>query len=805
MPGQMPNMPNQMSGQQGMSSQQQEMFNKYQQAMMMRQQQMRSMGQAPPAGQPNGMTPQQRAAMAGGMNPAMAAKMGMAPGGDRGNPQHQAMQFMSQLNNFVQSQGKQLDNNPTVVGHPMHYFHLFQLYIRFKPDRQPQNWPIVMQSLRIPLPQHTQAMQELSTLYDRNLSAFARHYVSMVERQRQMQQGRIPGQGSPTSEQGPRPALPPNLPAQPAQAQASSAGSPAPAKDRARAASSAAPDGLDRSTPTKAASVAASVGSPHQFPQGSPVPLKIGTQEDDDDKPDADSIGRIKSIDKADELRKLFDPEYKPRRHSLNTHGGLPLDHHIAESGAALYDSKTLPKLEELGPVDLQALTLGLQSGFHEEVAYALDRLAVLSQKPLFLRECLDLADALLDIGRQQLHRLIESTDPSAEFEVLPVEKLTSSSREENLDFREERPFAGPQYEKRHAIDKLLAITTIFRNLSFPLPERHNNTDVSNEHNRQILTTSDMQSFAVKIIRLLNSSVSPLQSDNDRLDFAKDLVIFLSNVSETLAISNEDDARAFLLFLISFAPGLAPACGQGKIAFTTYEPLKHQYLPSALDSLAKILARDEPNRGLIRTILQNDLSTVEDQTQSCFTKVFALAIAPLPDKPFNTPASAGPLRLVEKRKPFITQGMLLLDILSTLVPAPTSAPTIDRTVEQHCLQRQWLESEDAWASRVIHLVIAMGMHDAHNPHVERHPVTHEPVSGGHGFTSISQRALSMIRRLLEAADKADVEAGKAVRDLVSSRVLGSMPLDDMTFAAIMLPRFDAEVIRGLTALSQMVS
>ncbi|KAL9050879.1 MAG: hypothetical protein Q9162_006354 [Coniocarpon cinnabarinum] len=801
MPGQMPMMRGQMP-MQNMSPQQQEMYKQYQQQMMARQHQMRNMGQMPQGAQVNGMTPPQRAAMAGGMGGNMAGKMAIPPGADRATPQMQAMQFMSQLQAFLHSQGQQLEPNPTVCGNSIHYFQLFQLFVRLKPLQNPQAWPIMMQQLRIPPPQQNQAIQELRGLYERNLMAFGRHYASMVEKQKQIQQGRMPGQGSPTSEQGPRPPVPPGFPPQPAQAQASSASSPA-AKNRVRTNSSAAPDGLDRNTPSKAPSVTGQTSSPHQFPQGSPVPLKISQLDEDDDQAQAEGVKSKKSSVQAQDPRTLFDPEYKPRRYNMDTHGGLALDA-LAEHGGILYDYKTFQRFEELGPVDLPALTMSLQSGIHEEIASALDQLAALSQRPLYLGECLDLVDILLEIGREQLQRLSDGTEPSANLQIMPMEDLVRSCRADSLDFRKDRPFGTPGYDKRHATDRLLAVTTIFRNLSFPFMERHN-YERESEHNRHILASPDMQSFYAKAIRLLNESTSPLESNHDHLEIMKDVVVFLSNVSETMIITGEDDARAFLVFLLAFAPKTIRVSGRKNYSFTTYEPLKHQYLPNAIDSLAKMLARDEPNRGMIKTILHNDLSVVSDSSRALFTKAFATGIAPIPDKSFNTTSSGGPLRLVERRKPFITQAMLILDILSTLVPATLGPPGPDETSGSASLQRQWLESEDAWASRIIHLVIAMGMHDAHHPHMERHPVTRERVDTGQGFTSITQRAIGMVRRLLESADKIDTDAGKDGGDLISAKVLGTLPLDDMTFAAIMLPRFDPEVIRGLTALSQMVS
>lgn len=801
--GPMPGGPSPMGGQfpqmrpgmQGNIGQQQNDFQKQYQANLLRQRQMQgNMNQMPPGGQVNGMTPQQRAALMGGMNPNMPGRPGIPPGATQANQQETISRFMLQLERFTQQRGQPLDPNPTVCGRRLHYFQIFSLFMRYRPNHEPQGWAHILQQLNIGPDQSATAIQELRHIFERNLSGFAAQYMSEHNR-KHSQQGRLPGQGSPTNDRVPRPPAPPGFPSQPAGPQA-----PSPSLTNRRGASIA-PDGVDAATPEKTSSTLDQSSSPHPFPQGSPVQLKVSPQDDVDGKAQTDGHAHLDGLGPEKEVNKPFDPEYKPRRLEPSTYAGFNLDL-LLENGAPIYEMKTLPRFEDLGPVDLHALAIGLQSGFQQEVRYALDRLAVLSQKPVFLQECEDLVDSLVELGLEQLSKLCEDVEGTPDWQDFqPYEKLRTSCREDLSGFRNHLRFGEREYGLQRSVDCLISITTILRNLSFPVSER-SGFERDNDVNRRILSSPEMQSFWSKTIKLLGVKSSPLKSNADFMDIMKDLVVLLSNVCEVLIITNEDDAHTLLMFLLSFAPQ-AVCSGESLKAFTTYEPLKHQYLPNAVDSLAKILARDDPNRGFMKTIFHNDLTSNSKSPLPLMTQVFALAIAPIPETVFVTPPPGSILRLVEKRKPSISQGILILDILSTLLPLATNSSSVPRS-DTPCLQRSWLESDDGWVTRLIHLVIVMGLHDAHSL-PDRHPMTREPVDTGRGYQSITQRALSMIRRLLESADKVDRENNVDEANLMSTKILKLLPLEDMNFSALMIPRFDSETLKCLSALNQLAS
>ena len=800
-PSQMGNQfPNMRPGLQPNTGQMPNDLQKQYQASMMRQRQMHGgMNQMPTASQMNGLTPQQRAALMGGMNTNLPGRNnGLPPGTAQVNTQDPATRFMMQLERFAQQKGQPLDPNPTICGRRVHYFHIFSLFMKHKPAHDPQGWASILALLGFPPEQFSSAIPELRALFDRYLSGFVTHYMNDQQR-KQSQLARGPGQSSPTNDRVPRPPAPPGFPGQTVQTPGPQAPSPALSNRRG---TSTVPDGADVATPEKAGSHLDHSSSPHQFPQGSPVQLKIGPQDDIDGKGQPDGLLQLGTSAPDKDINKPFDPEYRPRRYELNTYGGIDLEP-LLESGAAIHEMKTFQRYEELGPVDLHTLSIGLLSGFQEEVRFGLDRIGALSQRPIILRECEDVVDNLVELGQNLVTKLNENTDSLSEGLLFrSYENLQKSCREDLSDLRDQLVFGETSYVSQQRINKLVSITTILRNLSFPFSERPNH-ERENDINRKILSNPDMQSFWVKIIKLLSVRSSPLCSNADYMDITKDLVVLLSNVSEALIINNEDDARTLLAFLLSFAPESIVDKEGSVQAFASYEPLKHQYLPNALDSLAKILARDDPNRGFLKTIFHNDLMAASRDNSPLITQAFALAIAPIPESVFNAPPTLVLLRLVERRKPTLGQGILVLDLLSTMLP-PSTVSTPAGKSKRRCCQRIWLETDDGWASRLIHLVLAMGVQDA-QAGPERHPVTQQLIDTGRGYQSITQRALSMVRRVLEGSDRIDLETGVEKAELMSTKILKPVPLREMAFSALMTPRFDSETLKSLTALHQLSS
>jgi len=162
-----------------------------------------------------------------------------------------------------------------------------------------------------------------------------------------------------------------------------------------------------------------------------------------------------------------------------------------------------------------------------------------------------------------------------------------------------------------------------------------------------------------------------------------------------------------------------------------YNPNVHKYTPSAVDSLAKLLARDEPNRTYYKSIFSADAAS--SPPYELLTRTFGLAISPLPVAVLNQRAVVG------ARKPFLLQGMLAAEILSNLAPG-----------SDHGLARSWLESTDAFAVSLLRLVgLLSAEHRA--PTTARHPQSNrgpsDPDSDAYG--AITHRAMAVLKRLVE--------------------------------------------------------
>ncbi|MFA7746443.1 hypothetical protein, partial [Salinicoccus roseus] len=82
--------------------------------------------------------------------------------------------------------------------------------------------------------------------------------------------------------------------------------------------------------------------------------------------------------------------------------------------------------------------------------------------------------------------------------------------------------FGTQEYELDRAADKLLAITVILRNFSFY------------EHNHRLLTTSTLMKWLSNTIRLLGTRNMLLRTYYNTQDFYKDMIIFLSNITQSL-------------------------------------------------------------------------------------------------------------------------------------------------------------------------------------------------------------------------------------------------------------------------------
>jgi len=254
----------------------------------------------------------------------------------------------------------------------------------------------------------------------------------------------------------------------------------------------------------------------------------------------------------------------------------------------------------------------------------------------------------------------------------------------------------------------------------------------------------------------------------------KDIVIYMSNLSQAIELPSKEEALCLLHFLLAFAPLPPPSVtGEAKVMFAPYQPSIHRYLPPAVDSLAKLLARDEPNRVLYRSIFVADGTSIPPF--DLLTRTFALAISPLPDNP-----RVGTLMAtVDARKPYLIQGLLAAEILANIIPASETE-----------LAHLWLSSEDGFAAGLLRLVCLLSAERSVPPQ-RQPPGTRAHDHDVQSYQMITHRGISVLRRLAERAQN---------QDLPSKRMPSNIfPKMENLLGALLTAHIDSIVVRQLCA------
>ena len=108
--------------------------------------------------------------------------------------------------------------------------------------------------------------------------------------------------------------------------------------------------------------------------------------------------------------------------------------------------------------------------------------------------------------------------------------------------FQDVARFGSLEHELEQASDKLICITTIFRNLSFF------------ESNHKALADPNVVRFLSGVIERLGTSKLLLRTNTNTLDFMNDIVIFLSNLSHSIILPSENEALDPLHLILAFIP-----------------------------------------------------------------------------------------------------------------------------------------------------------------------------------------------------------------------------------------------------------
>ncbi|EPE02610.1 arid bright dna binding domain-containing protein [Ophiostoma piceae UAMH 11346] len=362
--------------------------------------------------------------------------------------------------------------------------------------------------------------------------------------------------------------------------------------------------------------------------------------------------------------------EYKPKTREYQTFGGVDIYAPSKVVTDILRMRPDVPAPTELGNVDIHALMMSIQSGIHSEVRLALDTLATVTvcnvpTLDINLEHCDDLLETILEYAEELVDLLAENTaEVSDEILIPPYEDISRACQIERLSLRDDPEYGSQEEELNRAVDYLLCITTIFRNLSF------------NPHNQTTLADETTIKFLSQVIRYAGTRNMFLRTQVNMLEFMKDVIILLSNISGSIELPDRDETFCLLQFLLAFAPTPLPSLADDHLFFPPYQPTLQPYLPPAVDALAKLLARDEPNRTHFRNLFSMPGAA------DLLTQTFALAISPIPEhlremRPRHLPP------VLEARKPMLMQGLLAADIVASLAPGPESG-----------VARAWLLAEN---------------------------------------------------------------------------------------------------------------
>lgn len=393
-----------------------------------------------------------------------------------------------------------------------------------------------------------------------------------------------------------------------------------------------------------------------------------------------------------------------------------------------------IPPLVALGHIDIAALTRSLQSGINAEIRMALDTLATVSNSPfpqlnIQLKFCDDLVEALVDCAEEQLEFLAEHTlEVSYEVQLSSYEEVVRACRLEQWAIKEIPVVGTNDYQLDRAVERLICITTILRNLSFPGDHADNHVVLADEMIVKFLST---------LIRYLGTRNMLLRTHANTLDLMKDLVIMLSNIAGSVELPNREHALCLLQFLLAFSPSSAPLRIDEALSFPSFEPGVHTYLPHAVDAMAKLLARDEPNRTHYKAIFALDVTSEPDY--DLLSRAFALSISTIPNvnqERYRTPTLPS---LVDTRRPYLMQGLLVAEIIVSMAPSSESS-----------LVRSWISPENGLVQSLYKLLRDLCMRfeqpPAYNRNVTRGPPRKDPE---HVYLAVL--ISSVLRRLAEKA------------------------------------------------------
>ena len=680
------------------------------------------------------------------------------------------------LQQWAGQHGQQFNQHPMIAGRAVSGVQLFSMVMRLGGSKRVTasgNWPNVATYLQFQGQQQMIAAQELQNYWQASLAGYEHLFGLREQQRRAVSQGQIgeltskPGAFSPIRQIQNRPQQ--QLMQPPSHMQA-------PFQTPTKHINS---EQNDLRQPLQNGFITAQQGqgqgqtsNNYNIPQPIPAPSRAVAPIEVQRAPASRTLREKKSPKKdpwpaKSILGSEFIPVVDTQGETARTWGGIELGAFVGTVEDLLKYKLSVPKIEELGLIDIRALTLSLQSGLHAEVRFALDTLASLSKEysGLILENCEDLLDTLIDCADDQVQLLAEnSPEVSDEMLINSYEETIRCCKVENTTLQDVPEFGALDYDLDRAVDRLICITTIMRNMSI------------SEANQVAIADPIVVRFMATIIRYIGTRSMLLRTHRNVLDFSKDILTILANVSQFIDLPGKEEALCILHFLLAFAPSPAPNNNEEEgVAFASYLPGVHRYYPLAVDSMAKLLARGDPNRTFYRLIFAAD--TISSPPSDLLTRSFGLAIAAIPGIGNLNPGS-----LIKVRLPYLLQGLLAAEILASLIPST-----------EHDLARSWLASQDSFALSLMKIVTELIQQPSLS--LQRHHPGRAPDPDPFGYVTVMERGFAVLRKLTEKVQ----DAGASSKELP----VGLLPNKQSVLAAMKMNGLAPNVARQLCALSNL--
>ncbi|KAF3274097.1 hypothetical protein TWF970_008090 [Orbilia oligospora] len=551
-------------------------------------------------------------------------------------------QFARSLQDFMQKRGTPITSLAVLLGdRQIHLFSLYLLVQRFGGHRSitaTNQWHSVAQSLQLNTELHSGVVEQLAQVYQNNLAPFEDAYRKSTQAQHNLPMQALNANPVPHLGMGKQPQGTSQSPAKQPSQETSTSNFQTPSPGAFQNQNSQFQGGLPGNksippAPTHSAYPPTTVSGATQFNHPQIATKSQQLQPAPAGQPQPPDIAQPAGAP----TREKHNLHFNPKVRGLDTHGGVDVAVLSGIGAEIVHLRPTVPTFNELGIIDVHALTMSLKSGLQAEIRLALDTLvtvSVESQWSLSLKSCEDLVETLVDVAESEVSLLRDNVvvlDIEPSFP--PYEEVLRGCRQEANTLLAVPKVGSCSYELDRAADRLIAITTIFRNLSF------------------------------------------FESNHD------------------------------------------PLAERGVI------------------NLAKLLVRDDPNRGYFKELFTSE--PVTERPWDLLTRSFALAISPIP--------VADNVRMmlpqaVEARKPYLEQGMLAAEILSGIAAK-----------EDSHLALSWLSSEDGFSHSLVRLVYFLcTQQQVARPINGRGPSYQDD---GQPFARIIQRGATVLRNLsLTSAD-----------------------------------------------------